>query len=72
MKITVNIMMVLSLILMTGLPLRADIPAPPVNQIIGINDGVFIDLTKQIAGCATKIPSSTRLKMKPNQIATIY
>ena len=47
MKITVNILMVLSLILMISLPLRADIPAPPVNQIIGINDGVFIDLDEE-------------------------
>ena len=38
--------MVLSLILMTALPLRADIPAPPANQFIGINDGVFNDLVE--------------------------
>ena len=46
MKTTITIMMVLSLILMTALPLRADIPAPPANQFIGINDGVFIDLVE--------------------------
>jgi hypothetical protein len=40
-------MMVLSFILMTALPLRATIPAPPVNQIIGINDGVFFDLDEE-------------------------
>jgi hypothetical protein len=46
MKITVKLIMVLSLILMTALPVRADIPAPPANQFIGINDGVFHDLVE--------------------------
>ncbi len=36
--------MVLSFILMITTSLWADVPAPPVNQIIGINDGVFNDL----------------------------
>jgi hypothetical protein len=44
MKITLNILMVLSFMLMTALPVRAEIPAPPANQLIGINDGVFNDL----------------------------
>jgi hypothetical protein len=43
MKKSAYIVMVLSFILMTAFSLWADIPAPPVNQIIGVNDGVFND-----------------------------
>ena len=37
---------VLSFSLMIAVPLRADVPPPPVNQIIGINDGVLNNLVE--------------------------
>jgi hypothetical protein len=39
-------MIVLSIALMITVQLWADIPAPPVNQIIGVDDGVFNDLVE--------------------------
>jgi hypothetical protein len=39
-------LMVLSFTLMICLPLWADVLAPPVNQIIGVNDGMFNNLVE--------------------------
>ena len=46
MKGITYITMVLSFTLMISMPLWADVPAPPANQMVGVNDGVFNDMVE--------------------------
>lgn len=41
-----SVVVALSFSLMIAVPLRADVPPPPANQIIGINDGVLNNLVE--------------------------
>ena len=43
-KVLMIIILSISIVLVLSIPLQADVPPPPVNQIIGVNDGVFNDL----------------------------
>ncbi len=45
-KLFFPLIVALSFKLVISIPVWADVPAPPANQIIGVNDGVFNDLAE--------------------------